>query len=149
MVGATERDNAPITRAAVIRDFAITAGIGQWGAIQTAAASLGVDVSPVNLHDTPEIEHAVTTFARIANGGLIVTAGPRAALYRNLIIELAARYKLPAVYYERNFVAAGGLISYGPDFIDQYRRAAATLMASSRAKSRPTYQCRHRPSMSL
>ena len=114
-----------ITRAAVIRDSAITAGIGQWGAIQTAAASLGVDVSPVNLHDTPEIEHAVTTFARIANGGLIVTAGPRAALHRDLIIELSARHKLPAVYYERYFVAAGGLISYGPDFIDQYRRAAA------------------------
>jgi putative ABC transport system substrate-binding protein len=114
-----------VTRAAVIRDPAITAGIGQWGAIQTAAPSLGVEVSPVNVRDGPEIEHAVETFARIPNGGLSVTAGPRAALHRDLIIKLSERHKLPAVYYERNFVAGGGLISYGPDFIDQYRRAAA------------------------
>ena len=114
-----------VMRAAVIRDPAITAGIGQWGAIQTAAPSFGVEVSPVNLRDAPEIERAVEAFARIPNGGLIVTAGPGAALHRDLIIKLSARHKLTAVYYERNFVAHGGLISYGPDFIDQYRRAAA------------------------
>jgi putative ABC transport system substrate-binding protein len=114
-----------LTRAAVIRDSAVTAGIGQWGAIQTAAPSFGVEVSPVNLREAPEIERAVATFARISNGGLIVTASPRAALHRDLIIKLSAQHKLPAVYYERNFVAGGGLISYGPDFIDQYRRAAA------------------------
>jgi putative tryptophan/tyrosine transport system substrate-binding protein len=114
-----------VTRAAVIRDSAITAGIGQWGAIQTAAPSFGVEVSPVNVGDAPEIERALAAFARISNGGLIVTAGPRAALHRDLIIKLSARHSLPAIYYERNFVTGGGLISYGPDFIDQYRRAAA------------------------
>jgi ABC-type uncharacterized transport system substrate-binding protein len=116
-----------VTRAAVIRDSAITAGIGQWGAIQTAAPSLSVEVSPVNVGDASEIERALAAFARISNGGLIVTAGPRAALHRDLIIKLSAQHKLPTVYYERNFVAVGGLISYGPDFIDQYRRAAAYI----------------------
>jgi putative ABC transport system substrate-binding protein len=123
--GWSYKEIAPrVTRAAVIRDPAITAGIGQWGAIQTAAPSFGVEVSPVNVRDAPEIEQAVAAFARTSNGGLIVTAGPGAALHRDLIINLSARHKLPAVYYERNFVVSGGLISYGPDFIDQYRRAA-------------------------
>ena len=114
-----------MTRAAVIRDPAITAGIGMFGAIQSAAPSLGVEVSPINVRDAAEIERAIAGFARAPNGGLIVTASALAAVHRDLIITLAARHKLPAVYYERFFVAAGGLVSYGPDYVDQYRRAAA------------------------
>ena len=113
-----------VTRVPVLRDPATTAGIGQFGAIQTAAPSLGVEVSPVNVRDACEIERAVTAFARAPNGGLIVTASAAATLHRDLIITLAARHKLPAVYSERSFVAAGGLISYGADYIDQYRKAA-------------------------
>jgi putative tryptophan/tyrosine transport system substrate-binding protein len=114
-----------VTRAAVIRDTGNPSGNAQFGAIQTVAPSLGVEVSPVNLRDASEIERTVAAFARSANGGLIVTGSASATLYRNLIIELAARAKLPAVYYARYFVVAGGLISYGPDFADQYRRAAS------------------------
>jgi putative ABC transport system substrate-binding protein len=113
-----------VTRAAVLRDPAVTAGIGVFGAIQTAAPSLGVEVSPIDVRDAGEIERAVTAFAHSSNGGLIVTASAGAIVHRDLIVMLAARHKLPAVYYERYFVTAGGLISYGPDIIDQYRRAA-------------------------
>ena len=113
-----------VTRAAVLRDPAIAAGIGQFGAIQAVAPSFGVEVSPVDVRDAGEIERAVTAFARASNGGLIVTASAAAIVHRDLIITLAARHKLPAVYSERFFVAGGGLISYGPDLIDQYRRAA-------------------------
>ena len=113
-----------VTRAAVLRDTANPAGNGQFGAIQAVAPSLGVEVSPVNMRDAGEIERAVAAFARSANGGLIVTGSPSAAPHRDLIIALAARHKLPAVYYSRFFVATGGLISYGPDFVDLYRRAA-------------------------
>jgi putative ABC transport system substrate-binding protein len=113
-----------ITRAAVLRDANISAGIGQFGAIQSVAPSLGVELSPVNVRDAAEIERAVAAFARSPNGCLIVTAGPSASRHRDLIIALAARHKLPAVYNERSFVAAGGLISYGPDYVDQYRLAA-------------------------
>ena len=113
-----------VTRVAVLRDPAIAAGIGQFGAIQAVAPSLGVEVSPVNVRDAGEIERAVAAFARSSNGGLIVTASALAIVHRDLIITLAARHKLPAVYSERFFVAAGGLISYGPDYVDQYRRAA-------------------------
>jgi putative ABC transport system substrate-binding protein len=113
-----------VTRAAVIRDPAISAGIGQFGAIQSVAPSLGLEVSPVNVGDAGEIERAVAAFARSSNGGLIVTASALASINRDLIVKLAARHKLPAVYYERTFVTRGGLISYGPDFLDQYRRAA-------------------------
>ena len=88
------------------------------------APSLGVEVSPVNVRDAGEIERAVAAFARSANGGLIVTASAAATSHRDLIITLAARHKLPAVYFDRFFVAGGGLISYGPDHVDQYRRAA-------------------------
>ena len=109
---------------AVLRDPAITAGIGQFGAIQAVAPSFGVEVSPVNVRDAGEIERAVTAFARGANGGLIVTASGSAIVHRDLIIALAARHKLPAVYFDRFFVTDGGLISYGPDCVDQYRRAA-------------------------
>jgi putative ABC transport system substrate-binding protein len=113
-----------VTRAAVIRDPALASGIGQFAAIQSVAPSVGVEVSPVNLHDAGEIERAVTAFARGSNGGLIVTVSPLEVVHRNLIITLAARHKLPAVYWERFYVTGGGLISYGPDVADQYRRAA-------------------------
>jgi putative ABC transport system substrate-binding protein len=113
-----------VTRAAVLRDAAIPAGTGQFGAIQSVAPSVGVEVSPVNIRDAGEIERAVAAFARSPNGGLIVTGSALAQLHRNLIITLAARHKLPAVYFERFFVTGGGLISYGPDLVDQYRRAA-------------------------
>jgi putative ABC transport system substrate-binding protein len=111
-------------RAAILRDAAIPAGTGQFGAIQSVAPSVGVEVSPVNVRDAGEIERAVAAFARADNGGLIVTGSALAQLHRNLIIALAARHKLPAVYFERFFVTVGGLISYGPDLVDQYRRAA-------------------------
>jgi putative ABC transport system substrate-binding protein len=114
-----------VTRAAVIRDPAITAGIGQFAAIQSVAPSVGVEVSPVNVRDAGEIERAITAFARSSNGGLIVTGSALAVVHRDLIVMLAARHKLPAVYWDRLLVTAGGLISYGPDIIDQYRRAAA------------------------
>jgi putative ABC transport system substrate-binding protein len=113
-----------VLRAAVIRDPGITAGIGQWGAIQAVAPSVGVEVIPVSVSDAGEIERAVTAFARSANGGLIVTGSGLAVVHRDLIIALAAGHKLPAVYYERYYVIAGGLISYGPDFLDQFRRSA-------------------------
>jgi ABC-type uncharacterized transport system substrate-binding protein len=113
-----------VTRAAVLRDAAITAGVGQFAVIQSVAPSLGMDVSPVNVRDAAEIERAVAAFVRSPNGGLIVTGSALAGVHRDLILALAARHKLPAVYSQRLFVAAGGLISYGSDFIDQYRRAA-------------------------
>jgi ABC-type uncharacterized transport system substrate-binding protein len=113
-----------VMRAAVIRDPTITVGIGMFGAIQSAAPSLGMEVSPVNVRDPGEIERALAAFARSGNGGLIVTASPLAFVRRDLIITLAARHKLPAVYFQRLFVIGGGLISYAPDTIDQYRRAA-------------------------
>ena len=113
-----------MTRVAVLRDAATASGTGQFGVIQAVAPSLRVEVNPVNVRDAGEIERAVAAFARSSNGGLIVTASPAATLHRDLIVTLAARHKLPAVYFERYFVAAGGLISYGPDLIDQYRRAA-------------------------
>jgi putative ABC transport system substrate-binding protein len=113
-----------LKRAAIFRDSGTPAGIGQFSAIQGAAQSLGVEVSPVSVHDAGEIERAVATFARSANGGLVVTASASAAGHNDLIITLAARYKLPAVYAFRYIVTGGGLISYGPDRIDQCRRAA-------------------------
>jgi putative tryptophan/tyrosine transport system substrate-binding protein len=113
-----------VLRAAVLRDPTIASGIGQFGAVQAAAPSLGVELSPVDVHDEREIERAVTEFARSPNGGLIVTAAPLATRHRDLIIALAARHRLPAVYSSRVFVTGGGLICYGPDLIDQYRRAA-------------------------
>jgi putative ABC transport system substrate-binding protein len=120
------RQIAPdVTRVAVIRDPAITAGIGQFAAIQSVAPSFGVELSPVNVREAGEIERAVSTFARASNGGLILTASALATVHRDLIVTLAARHKLPAVYNERFFVTGGGLISYGPDFVDQYRRAAS------------------------
>ena len=113
-----------LTRAIVLWDPAITAGIGQFAIIQSVATSAGVDVRPVNLRDAGEVERAITAFARAPNGGLIVTASALSVVRRDLIIALAARHRLPAVYFERFFVAAGGLISYGANFVDQHRRAA-------------------------
>ena len=119
------KQTAPgVTRAAVLRDATQGSGTSQFAVIQAAAPSLGVEVKPVNMRDAEEIERGVTAFARSPGGGLIVAAGPAATRHRDLIVKLAARHKLPAVYYERIFVAGGGLISYGPDYIDQYRRAA-------------------------
>ena len=115
-----------VTRAAVIRDPALVAGIGQLGAIQSVAPSFGVEVSPigVDVRDVSGIERAITAFARSPNGGLIVTTNASAAVHRDLIIALAARHRLPAVYPYRYYVTRSGLISYGPNTIDQYRRAA-------------------------
>ena len=113
-----------VKRAAVLRDSTITGG-GQLGAIQSVAPSFGVEVSPVNMRDASEIERAIAAFARSSNGGLIVTGSPLNSLHRDLIVALAARNKLPAVYSNRFFIASGGLISYGVDLTDQYRRAAA------------------------
>jgi len=114
-----------LTQVAVLRDPATAAGIGQFAAIQSVAPSFGVELRPIDVREVGEIERAVTTFARSSNGGLIVTAGSGSAIHRNVIITLAARHKLPTVYSDRHFVASGGLISYGPDRFDQYRRAAA------------------------
>jgi putative tryptophan/tyrosine transport system substrate-binding protein len=113
-----------VARVAVIRDAATSAGLGFFGAIQAVAPSFGVELSPVNVRDADEIERAVAAFARSANGGLIVTGSALASVHGNLIVALAARHKLPAVYFNRVFVTRGGLISYGADVIDQYRHAA-------------------------
>jgi putative ABC transport system substrate-binding protein len=113
-----------VTRAAVLRDPALPSGIGQFAVIQSVAPSVGVEVRPVSLRDPAETERAVAAFARSPNSGLIVTSSAQTARYRDLIIALADRHKLPAVYYRRNFVATGGLISYGYDLVDQFRRAA-------------------------
>jgi putative tryptophan/tyrosine transport system substrate-binding protein len=114
-----------VTRVAVLRNPAIASGPAQFGVIQAVASSLRVDVNPLNLRDAPEIERAVTAFARSSNGGLVVTASGLAQQNHGLIVTLAARHKLPAVYLERSWVAAGGLISYGPDYVDQFRQAAS------------------------
>jgi putative ABC transport system substrate-binding protein len=109
---------------AVLRDPTIASGIGQFGAIQSAAPSLGMEASPINVREVGEIERDIAAFARSPNGGVVVTGSPEANRHRNLIITLAARHRLPAVYAYRSFVTDGGLISYGPDMVDQYRHAA-------------------------
>jgi putative ABC transport system substrate-binding protein len=114
-----------VTQAAVLRDATLTTAVGQFAVIQAVAPSLGVEVSPVGVRDAGEIERAVAAFARGANGGLIVTGSPTTVVHRDLIVTLAARHRLPAVYPFRFFARSGGLISYGPDSIDPYRRAAA------------------------
>jgi len=119
------KETAPgVTRVAVLRDASQSSGTSMLASIQTVAPSLRVEVNPINMRDAGEIDRAVTAFARSPGGGLVVVASPAATRHRDLIIKLAARHKLPAVYYERFFVAGGGLISYGTDFVDQYRRAA-------------------------
>jgi putative ABC transport system substrate-binding protein len=113
-----------VRRVAVIRDPTLAVGAGQFGAMQAVAPTFGVELSPVNVRDAAEIERAVAAFARSSNGGLIVTGSALAVVHRARIVTLVARHKLPAVYFERFFVTAGGLISYGPNQVDQFRRAA-------------------------
>ena len=113
-----------VTRVAILRDPAIGASTSQFAAIQAMAPSLRIEVSPVNMRDAGEIERDGADFARSGNGGLIVTASASAVIHRDLIVALAAQHKLPALYPYRHFAAAGGLISYGADVVDQYRRTA-------------------------
>ena len=113
-----------VTRVAVIRDHELSAGTGQFGAIQSVAPSVGVEVSPINMRSAGEIERAIVAFAHSSKGGLIVTASALSVVHRDLIITSAARHRLPAVYYRRLYVTGGGLVSYGPDLVDQQRRAA-------------------------
>jgi putative ABC transport system substrate-binding protein len=113
-----------VTRAAIVRDRHSPFGMGQFGAIQALAPSIGVEVAPVNVHDTEELKRGINAFAHGPNDGLIVTASADAQRHRDLILALAAQHRLPAVYFERSIVAAGGLISYGVDYLDQFRRAA-------------------------
>jgi putative ABC transport system substrate-binding protein len=116
-----------VTRAAILRDPTIPAGTGQFGAIQSVAPLLGVEVRPIDVRDPDEIERACAAFARLPNGGLIVTGSAWTQFHRELIIKLAARHMLPTVYFERFFVTGGGLISYGPDLVDQYRHSAGYI----------------------
>jgi len=119
------REIAPgVTQVAVLRDPSMAAGPAQFAAVQAVAPSLGVELRPVDVRDGNEIERAITTFAQNPNSGLIVTGSPLASSHRDLIIMLAARHRLPAVYFAQYWAAAGGLISYGSDFVDQFRRAA-------------------------
>jgi putative ABC transport system substrate-binding protein len=113
-----------VTQAAVLRESS-SAGVGQFAVIQAVAPSLGLEVSAINVSDAREIDRAVTAFAREPNGGLIVTAGPLTVVHRDLIVTLAARHKLPAIYFDRTPVAGGGLMSYGPDLVGQFRQAAS------------------------
>jgi putative tryptophan/tyrosine transport system substrate-binding protein len=116
-----------IVRVAVIRDPTLASGAGQFGVIQSAAPSLGVEVSPINVHDADDIERGVGALSRSSNSGLIVTPNSVTAVHRSLIITLAARYKLPAVFWDRFLATDGGLMSFGPNGIDQYRRAAGYI----------------------
>jgi putative ABC transport system substrate-binding protein len=119
------KEIAPRTaRVAVLRDSAIAVGPAEFEVIQTAAPSLGVEVVPIDMRSAGEIERAITAFAAGSNGGLIITGTPAATIHRELIIGLAARHRLPAVYYARYYVTGGGLVSYGPDVLDECRRAA-------------------------
>ena len=137
-----------VTNIAILWDPTILAGIGQFAVIQSVAPSLGVEVRAINVRDADEIERGIGAFARLSNGGLIVAASALAIGHRDLIVALAARHKLPTIYFQRVFVSEGGLISYGADFLDQYRRAAGYVDRILRAKSRLTYLCRRRPNMS-
>jgi putative ABC transport system substrate-binding protein len=119
------KDIAPkMTRAAVLRDAADATAIGQFGAVKGAAPSFGVEISPIGVANAEEIERGITAFAREPNGGLIVLPVPTTVIHRTLIIKLAAQHRLPAVYNSRYWIAEGGLVSYGPDVLDQYRRTA-------------------------
>jgi ABC-type uncharacterized transport system substrate-binding protein len=115
----------PVTRVAVLRDAAIPSGTGQWGAIQSVAPSFGLELRAIDVHDAGGIERTIRAFARTPNIGMILTASAFAQFHRKLIITLADRHKLPAVYFQRALVADGGLVSYGPDTIDLHRRAAS------------------------
>jgi putative ABC transport system substrate-binding protein len=123
-----------VTRAAILRDPSQGSGTSQFAAIATAAPLLKVDVSPVNMRDAAEIERTIAAFARPSNGGLIITAAAAANVYRDLIIKLPAQHKLPSIFYERSFVAAGGLVSYGTNYVDQYRRDRRRSTRSGRRR---------------
>jgi putative ABC transport system substrate-binding protein len=141
------KELAPATkRVAVIRDSASTTGVGQFAAIQAVASSFAVELRPIDVQDSGEIERSIGDFASGANGGLIVTTSPAALIHRSLIVTLAAKHRLPAVYPFRLFVTGGGAISYGPDLIDPHRRAAVTSIASSRARRSAIFRYRRRPS---
>jgi putative tryptophan/tyrosine transport system substrate-binding protein len=135
-----------ITRAAVLRDTTEPAGIGQWGAIQVMAPFLRVEAVPVGVRDTDEIKRALTALAGEPNGGVIVTASAPTSVHRVLIISLAAHLRLPTVYPYRYFAVGGGLISYGPEPIDQFRRAAGYVDRILKGRSQATCRCKHRPS---
>ena len=113
-----------VRQVAVLRDAGLSVGAGQFGAMQSVAPSFGVELRPIDVRDAPEIERAITAFARSANGGLVVTGSALVVTHRETIAALAARHKLPAVYSGRFYVTVGGLLSYGPDFVDQFRQAA-------------------------
>jgi putative ABC transport system substrate-binding protein len=113
-----------VTRVAILRNAAVSSGPAQFGIVQAAASSFRMEVNAVNMGDAADIERGLAAFSRTSNGGLIVTGSTVATVHRELIITLAARHQLPAIYYQRLFVTGGGLTSYGPDFVDQYRRAA-------------------------
>jgi ABC-type uncharacterized transport system substrate-binding protein len=124
LVETLARPGGGVKRVAVIREAGTTVGGGQLAAIQAVAPAISVELIPIGVRDAGEIARGVTVFARSPNGGLIVTGSAQAADHRDLIVSLAARHKLPAIYYGRFFVTAGGLISYGPDYLDQHRLAA-------------------------
>ena len=109
---------------AVLWDPTVIAGVGQFAVIQSVAPAFDVEIRAINIRGAAEIERAVATFANISNGGMIVVASGLALVHRDLLVAVAARHKLPTIYFQRVFVASGGLVSYGPDFLDQYRRAA-------------------------
>jgi putative tryptophan/tyrosine transport system substrate-binding protein len=134
-----------VTRVAV--HAALPSGTGQFSVIQAVAPSVGVEVSPINVRDAGEIEQSVSAFARTGYGGVIVAAGPMVTFHRDLIIALAACYRLPAVYIDRTFVIDGGLISYGPDLIDQFRRAAAYVNRILKGEKPADVPVQARPSM--
>jgi len=116
-----------VTRVAVLRESFVASGIGQFGAIQGVAQSLGIELRPIDLRDAADIEREITAFGQQPNGGLIVTGSPAATVHRDLINAVSIRHRLPVVFNSRLYVAAGGLASYGPDFIDQFRRAAGYI----------------------
>ena len=148
MAGVAEQVAPELARVAVLRDPAMTSGIGQFAAFNTVATSLGVEVVAINVRDASEIEQSVEAFARFPNGGLILTASALASTHGDLIIALAAKYKLPAVYYRRYYAVSGGLISYGYALSNSTAAPLDTSIASSRARRPPIFRCRHRPSMS-
>src|SRR5262245_7814518 len=137
-----------VTRVAVLRDSALATGSGQLGAIQSVAPSFKVELRLIDVRDVGEIERALAAFARASNGGLIVTASTLAVIHRELITKLAAEHRLPAVYHSSYYVSSGGLISYGPNSIDPFRRAAGYVDRILRAKNRPTYRSKRRLSAS-
>jgi putative ABC transport system substrate-binding protein len=112
-----------VTRAAVLRDPAVTSGIGQFAVIQAVAPAAGMEVVPIDVRASGEIEQRLSAFARTPHGGVIATASARAVVNRDLLVALAARYRLPTIYHRRIFPVAGGLMSYGPNLVDQFRQA--------------------------